>query len=110
MVLFKTYKDLELEAEGLEDQISIIKHELYVWYGIDLDKEVALPGGKFAHKYGMNAAIIQIDKRVRSLRIVKRDLEQVQYRMERLEKYMKQFEKLEYKIAYKRLVEGKTHE
>lgn len=107
MEMYRTYMNLRVKEEAYKDQISITKHELYMYYGIDFDSGDGIPGGKVAYKYGMNTAITQIVDRINYIKRHQILLKSTVEKRKRLEKFLKSLDGLEYEIAYKRIVEGK---
>lgn len=100
MQIMHSYSDILSEIEVIKVQLEITNSEIEYWY---------LDGGG-SHKYGANASIIQTEKLVNSRNKLFERLEILERAKDRAEQLMEKFEGIEYKIAYKRIVECKTHE
>lgn len=100
MQIMHSYSDILSEINVIKTQLEITNSEIEYWY---LD-------GVGANKFGANASLIQIEKLVQSRNKLFNRLEILDYSKSKVEKLMERFEGLEYKIAYKRIVECKTHE
>lgn len=106
----KTYLDIQTEIELIKDQIEFIKKELEYWLGINIDTEEGIPLDSIgSKKYGTNTAVIQAKKKIRSLQKLQEQLKQLEYAKTRWDILLERLEGLDYKIAYKRIVESKTH-
>lgn len=111
MQIMRTYADVLNEIEIIKDQIAFTKKELKYWFGIDIEEEFGIPlGGKGSFKYGANTSVIQADKKVKSLWRLEEKLKQLEYAKARWDILIERLEGLDYKIAYKRIVESKTHQ
>ncbi|MBN6205556.1 hypothetical protein JYK21_03750 [Ralstonia pickettii] len=99
MQIMHSYSDILSEIEVIKAQLEITNSEIEYWY---LD-------GKGSHKYGANTSLIQIDKLINSRNELFQRMETLKRAKERTEKLMQRFEGIEYQIAYKRIVECKTH-
>jgi len=109
--MLNTYADVAREIEIIKDQVDFIKNELQYWFGIDLDKEKGIPlQSKGARRYGINTAIKQAEKKFNNLKELENRLQELEYAKVRWDMFLEQFEGLDYKIAYKRIVESKTHQ
>lgn len=107
----KTYLDTITEIELVKDQIAFTKRELEYWFGIDVDEEMGIPlSGIGSHKYGANTSIVQADKKIKSLQELQLKLKELEYAKVRWDMLLEKLEGLDYKIAYKRIVEAKTHQ
>ena len=111
MEIIKTYSDLVVIDNALQDQIDLTKHELYEWYGVDIDEgDRTFAGmGKSARKMSLPSAVEQAQDRLLYLSRLEARLSAVRLKRERLDDFISQLEGLDHKIAYRRLVEGKTH-
>lgn len=111
MQIMKNYSDLVTEIELVKDQIEFTKEEVRYWLGVDLDDGKGVPlAGAGDHKFGINAALIQSDKKIASYQGLRDRLKELEYAKVRMDILLEKFEGLEYKIAYKRIVEFKTHQ
>ncbi|WP_077704988.1 hypothetical protein [Virgibacillus dokdonensis] len=111
MQIMKSYADMLIEIEIIEDQIELVTKELKYWFGIDLDKEKGIPlGGSGSHKFGAQASLIQADKKIKTYHKLTEQLKELKFAKVRMDMLMEQFKGLDYKIAYKRIVESKTHQ
>lgn len=105
----KSYSDLLTEIEIVKDQIELTESELEFWYGINQDGNGIPLGGKGSHKYGANTSVIQAKKKQKSLDKLNKRLKGLEYAKVRQDMLLEKFEGLEYKIAYLRIVENKSH-
>ncbi|MCT1577549.1 hypothetical protein M3E13_11535 [Oceanobacillus kimchii] len=99
MQIMHSYSDILSEIEVIKAQLSIINSEIEYWY---LD-------GEGANKFGANASLIQIEKHIHSRNKLFNRLEFLEQSKIKVEGLMQRFKGIEYKIAYKRIVECKTH-
>ncbi len=99
MQIMHSYSDILSEIEVIKTQLEITNAEIEYWY---------LDGGGAA-KLGANASIIQVEKLVQSRNKLFDRLETLERARTRTELLMEKFEGVEYKIAYMRIVECKTH-
>lgn len=109
MELMKNYSDLLTEIECIKLQIKLTKNEYEYWSGIkmnDPDKDGTPLLTKKHHK--TSTQLNQIEKKRKALNKLYDRLEYHEQYKERMDNLMKQFNGLEYKIAYKRYVEYKT--
>lgn len=97
--IMQAYSDLLIEIEVLKEQIDLTEKELEYW---SLDGE----GGK---KFGANTSLKQIDKKEKSLTKLRKRLKELEYTKVRIDMLLEKLVGLDYKIAYKRIVEHKTH-
>lgn len=110
MELVKSYSDLTVIEKALIDQINITKHELYVWYGIDVDSDADVPmSGKSSRKMSLPSAVEQAQDRSMYLSRLEARLDAVRFKIKRLDWFMDQLDGLDHKIAYGRLVKDKAH-
>src|SRR5690625_4090871 len=110
MHLYKTYNDLLKIESGLQEQINMTKHKLYIHHGMDLDNEDFIGfigGGQIGYEFGMNTAVKQLDSRITYLNKVYAELREVETKKDMLTKHMSRLESLEHRILYLRLIEGK---
>jgi hypothetical protein len=111
MEIMHNYSDLLTEIEVIKEQIDLTERELNYWYGIDLQKQKGIPlSGWGGMKYGTMTALHQGEKKMTSLSKLQERLEQLEEIKQRIETLLNKFEGLEYQIAYKRIVEHKTHQ
>jgi hypothetical protein len=110
LITFTTYNELCLEIELLKEQIKLNENQLEYWFGIKMNKRFdGIPFGSYGvHRFGANTGLIQAEKTIFSLNKLNERLEELEQAKNRIEELLKKFERLEYKIAYKRYVEGKT--
>ena len=110
MQIMRSYSDLITEIELVKVQIEYTKRELKYWFGIDLDEDQGVPLGSIGtHKFGMNASLIQSDKKITSYQKLNKRLKELEYSKVRMDMLLEQFKGLDYKIAFKRIVELKSH-
>ncbi|OEH52957.1 hypothetical protein AQ616_18810 [Oceanobacillus sp. E9] len=111
MQIMTTYLDMCTEIELIKDQIQIVKREINYWFGIDLDTNEGVPlSGKGADKFGVMASLHQAEKKIESFQLLTKRLTQLEREKGKMDELMDKFEGLDYKIAYKRIVESKTHQ
>ncbi|GGJ86059.1 hypothetical protein GCM10007063_05710 [Lentibacillus kapialis] len=111
MQIMKSYSDLIIEIELVKDQVEFTKREIEYWTGVDMDKEQGIPlDSKGTHKYGLNASLYQTDKKINSYHQLKDRLKHLEYAKVRMDILMEKLSGIDYKIAYKRIVEHKTHQ
>ena len=108
---FVRYNDLCVEIEVAKEQIKLTEYELEYWFGINFhDRE--LNGIPFAargvNRFGTLTALNQTDDKIKMLNKLREHLEELEQAKSRIESLLGKFDRLEYKIAYKRFVEGKT--
>lgn len=111
MQIMVSYADLLTESEVLKDQIAFTKKELEYWFGVNIDTDKGVPldsTGSF--KFGTETALIQSDKRLKTYHKLTKRLQEVEYAIVRMDMMIEKFDGLDYKIAYKRIVEVKTHQ
>lgn len=109
MEIIRTYQELQRIEEALEDQVQLTKHELYMWYGIDIDDDqIKAYGGKFAMLYGMNSAVKQAEYRFDYLVRVNKMLQAVKLKKKKLKETIESLDGLDGQIVFKRLAEHKT--
>jgi hypothetical protein len=109
--IFKTYNDILLEIEVIKEQIKLTENGLKYWFGVHLSNPYrdGIPlGGYGSYRFGATAGLIQADKTIESLNGLNERLEQLERAKKRIDALISQFDGLEYKIMYKRYVEGKT--
>jgi hypothetical protein len=110
--IFETYNDILLEIDIIQEQIKLTENGLRYWFGIKLNPEIKSAGIPFGapgtHRFGAIAGLIQADKTIESLNGLNERLEQLERAKKRIDDLVRQFDGLEYKISYKRYVEGKT--
>lgn len=99
MQIMHSYSDIIREIEFLKEQIDITNEQIEYWY---LD-------GKGSFKFGANASLMQVDELVETRNKLFERYEEMERAKNRAEKLMKQFEGLEYKIAYLRIVKKMKH-
>jgi len=99
MQIMHSYSDILSEIEVIKTQLEITNSEIEYWY----------LSGDGAHKFGANASLIQVGKLVESRNKLFNRLETLERARTRTEKLMERFEGVEYKIAYMRIVECRTH-
>jgi|SRR5690625_3452029 len=104
----KNYSDLLTEIRLIKDQIKLTEKELEYWYGVDRDGEGIPLGGLGSHKFGANTSVIQGQKKIQSLKKLNERLKELEYAKVRQDILLEQFEGLEYKIAYHRIVDNMT--
>ena len=102
------YSDLLTEIDIVKEQIELTERELEYWFGVNSKGGIPL-GGKGSMKFGANTSLIQGEKKMTSLEKLQDRLNNLEEAKERLETLFKRFEGLDYKIAYKRIIECKTH-
>lgn len=100
MQIMHSYSDILSEIELIKTQLEITNSEIEYWY---------LDGGG-ANKFGANASLIQVEKLVQSRNKLFDRLQVLEESEKRVAILIQRFEGIEYKIAYKRIVEGKTHQ
>lgn len=100
MQIMHSYSDILSEIDVIKTQLEITNSEIEYWY---------LDGGG-ANKFGANTSLNQIEKLVHSRNKLFNRLEILEYSKSKVEKLMKRFEGIEYKIAYKRIVDCMTHQ
>ncbi|MBU8568861.1 hypothetical protein KM914_21075 [Virgibacillus pantothenticus] len=67
MQIMRSYADMLVEIEIIEDQIELVTKELKYWFGIDLNKERGIPlGGSGSYKFGAETSLIQADKKIKT--------------------------------------------
>jgi|SRR5690625_3040850 len=111
MQIMNSYSDLMIEIELVKDQIEYTKKEIKYWFGVDVDKESGIPlMGSGDHEFGLNAALIQSEKKLTSYHNLNERLKELEYAKVRMDILLEQLEGLDYKIAFKRIVEFKTHQ
>ena len=99
MDIMHNYSDLLTEIEVIKDQIKITESQIdYWWIGNVRNKKIAA-----------NTSIEQTEKLVNSLDNLRERLDMLERAKTRVERLMQQFEGLDYKIAYKRIIECRTH-
>jgi hypothetical protein len=94
------YADLLIEIDVIREQIRFTELDLENW---SFD-------GKFGAKFGANTSLIQSEKKLTSLGLLRERLDKILEAKERIETLLNRFDGLEYKIAFKRIVEHKTHQ
>ncbi|WP_405100784.1 hypothetical protein [Oceanobacillus sp. FSL H7-0719] len=99
MQIMHSYSDVLSEIEVIKLQLELTNSEIEYWY---LD-------GSGSHKYGANASLIQTEKLIKSRNELFERLQVLERAKEKIETLMNRFEGTEYKIAYKRIIECKTH-
>lgn len=99
MQIMHFYSDILREIDIIKEQLKTINKAIERWYF----------GGSLSDKYGANTTIFQVDKLVKSRNELYDRLEMLERSKERIEKLMQEFDGLEYKIAYLRIVENMTH-
>lgn len=109
MQVMKNYADMLTEIALIKEQIEITSEELEYWYGVDHQGKGIPLGGKGSYKYGANTSIVQAEKKINTLNRLNKKLSRLEYAKIRQDMLLEKFEGLEYKIAYKRIVENKTH-
>jgi len=88
------------EMEVIKEELEITNSGIEHWYF----------GGNGAEKYGANASLIQTERLVNSRNKLFDRLETLERAKSRIQSVMERFEGIEYEIAYKRIVECKTHQ
>ena len=110
MLVMESYSDIKTEIELIKEQIDFTEKEIEYWFGIDLKEGKGIPfSGVGAYEFGTNASLEQTDRRVNSYRQLKRRLRNLEYAKIRMDMHMERLEGLDYKIAYRRIVELKAH-
>lgn len=94
-----SYKDLLTEIDVLTEQIRLTEEDLGNW---SFD-------GRYGKKFGANTSLVQTQKKLASLELLQTRLNTLEEAKQRLEVMFGQFDGLDYKIAYLRIVEGMTH-
>lgn len=108
MHIMKSYSDLLTEIQLIQEQKELTERELEYWYGIDKDGNGIPLGGTGSYKFGANTSIIQAQKKIQSLRKLNERLKELEYARVRQDILLEQFEGLNYKIAYHRIVDNMT--
>jgi hypothetical protein len=109
--IFKSYNDLCLEIEVLKEQIQLTQNSLEYWFGIKLNNPYSsgIPfSSNGVHRFGAVTGLIQAEKTIDALNKQNERLEQLETAKKRIEELLSQFQSLEYEIAFKRYVEGKS--
>ncbi|WP_077622018.1 hypothetical protein [Sediminibacillus massiliensis] len=113
MEIMKNYSDITVEIELIKEQIKFTEWELEYWFGIKFHDENidGIPlASKGSFKYGTETALIQAQKKLTSLNKLYEQLESYESAKKKMDKLIHALDGLEYKIAYKRIVEEKTHQ
>ncbi len=105
MEIMNNYSDLLTEIEIIKDQINLTEKDLEYWFGEEIPFD-----SKGCEKFGIDTALEQTEKMRRSLNKLYTRLEYHEQTKERLERLFNRFEDVDYKIAFKRIVEIKTHQ
>ena len=98
MNTFQIYGDLVLDIEILKEQIELAKAEQKQWW----------LGGRLVNTVPLNNAAERVDKLSEKIERMEEELELKIKRTEHLQKQLQQYQGLDYKVFYKRYIEGKT--
>ncbi len=110
MEIMQSYSDLLTEIAIVKEQIELVQRELKYWFGVDVQLGSGIPlGGAGSGKFGANTSLIQGDKKIMVLRKLQKRLKDLEYAKTRIDILIEQFEGLDYKIAYLRLVKHLSH-
>src|SRR5699024_4973812 len=109
--IMHTYSDLVLVNALVNDKVDYTDTvSMYCLY-VEVDKESGIPlMGSGDHEFGLNAALIQSEKKLTSYHNLNERLKELEYARVRMDILLEQFDGLDYKVAYKRIVEFKTHQ
>ena len=106
----ESYSDLVTEIKLIKEQITLTEKEIEYWFGIDLSEGKGVPlSGIGSHKFGANTSLIQADKKINTYQRLKERLKELEYAKVRMDILLEKLAGLDYKIAYKRIVEMKKH-
>lgn len=97
MVLISTYRDLLIEIEIYENRLDDLERELYA-----LDRLVS------THKIELDSYVDRHYRITNQIAVIQSILEDKRETQNEVLEKLKGLEGLEYKIAYKRFIEGKT--
>lgn len=108
---FVLYNDLCVEIEVLKEQIKLTGYEIEYWLGIKMNDVYfnGIPLGAYGvHRFGVNTALGQAEEKVNTLNKLRERLDNLEQYKKNIETLLSKLEKLEYKVAYMRYVEGKS--
>ncbi|WP_100406251.1 hypothetical protein [Bacillus solitudinis] len=99
-IIFRNYNDMIKEIDILETQIKMTMKERENWWF----------GGKLFHQVPLDNAARRCDLLSERIKQMHEALDELRRGKQEIESKLKRLGGLEYKIAYKRYVEGKTHQ
>ena len=110
MLVMESYLDLKTEIELIKEQIDFTEKEIEYWFGIDLKNDSGTPfSGVGTSKFGANTSLAQAERKGATYQRLKRRLKDLEYAKVRMDILMEDLVGLDYKIAYRRIVELKAH-
>ena len=98
MNTFQIYGDLVLDIEILKEQIELAKAEQKQWW----------LGGRLVNTVPLDNAAERVDRLTDKIERMEEELNLKVERAEKLNKQLQKYEGLQYKVFYKRYIEGKT--
>lgn len=110
MDIIDNYSDLVVKIELIKEQIKLNEWELEYWFGVKLDGSGIPFHSKGTLKFGTVTALTQADKKIDAINKLREQLRFYENAKSRMDVLINNLQGLDYKIAYRRIVYGLTHQ